>query len=180
MDNDKKAAANAVLVRKLLFILTRMMGRQMEQQLKAHGSGISGLQYGAMRVLYHHHISTLTLSELSRHMELTPATLVPVIDALEREGLLERNRDPKDRRRTLLSLTGRGVQMLDRIPRIDHHNAFVDGLDKLGPEKSEQLALLLRELANHMVASDEKLAQCLPWHPGGSNIETPEEDDDTD
>jgi DNA-binding MarR family transcriptional regulator len=131
-----------------------------------------------MRVLYHHHITTL--SELSRHMELTPATLVPVIDALQRERLLERNRDPKDRRRTLLSLTKRGLEMLDQIPRIDHHNAFVDGLKKMGPEKSEQLGLLLRELADCMVASDEKLAQCLPWHPGGFNNETPEEDDEAD
>ncbi len=175
MTNNDNVIATAAQVRKMLFILTRLMGRELDEQLKQHGLRISGLQYGALRVLYHHHITTL--SELSRHMELTPATLVPVVDSLERDRLLERRRDPKDRRRTLLSLTENGLDILDKIPFIDRHNAFVDGIEKLGAERSEQLVLLLHELADHMVASDERLAQCMPWHRAISDENTSKEDD---
>src|SRR5437764_4877786 len=47
----------------------------------------------------------LSHRELAEHVLLTPATLTPVVDALEAGGDIRRDRDPDDRRVVRLHLT---------------------------------------------------------------------------
>ena len=54
----------------------------------------------------------LTHREVAEHCWIKPATLTPVIDALEREGLLSRQRDAADRRNVRLHITGDGKDAL--------------------------------------------------------------------
>jgi DNA-binding MarR family transcriptional regulator len=55
--------------------------------------------------------------QLSTQLSLDPTTVVALVDDLERGGLLRRSRDPKDRRRHILSITERGYQALEGIER---------------------------------------------------------------
>jgi DNA-binding MarR family transcriptional regulator len=48
--------------------------------------------------------------DLAGHLRLAPATLTPVLDALEAEGALTRVRDGRDRRVVRISITERGRQ----------------------------------------------------------------------
>ncbi len=50
----------------------------------------------------------LSHRELAEHVLLTPATLTPVLDALESSGDVRRDRDPEDRRVVRLHLTDAG------------------------------------------------------------------------
>lgn len=50
--------------------------------------------------------------ELAARVGITPATLTPVVDALERGGELTRDRDPDDRRVVRLAITARGRERL--------------------------------------------------------------------
>ena len=50
----------------------------------------------------------LSHRELAEHVLLTPATLTPVLDALEGSGDIRRDRDPEDRRVVRLHLTDLG------------------------------------------------------------------------
>lgn len=52
----------------------------------------------------------LSHRELAGRLGVTPATLTPVVDALEQVGDLRRERDRSDRRIVRLSLTGHGAQ----------------------------------------------------------------------
>ena len=67
----------------------------------------------ALRVLMRHGV--IRLSELSDHLHIAARSTTEVVDALETRGLVERRRDPEDRRATLVALTEHGTSVLDAI-----------------------------------------------------------------
>lgn len=73
--------------------------------------------------------------------------LVALIDDLEARGLVERRRDPRDRRNYALSLTDAGRQTLRRLSAVakQHEQALTAALDD---EERAQLASLLRRVAD--------------------------------
>jgi len=144
---DEELFATALEIRILTKIMTQIATRSQEQHLQAHGASCSALQHGIMRQLYHHQY---TSSELSRKMYIDPATLVPVVDALERQGYVQRGKDPNDRRRNPLSLTKKGAELLAQVPLFDHTGPLANGLTSLGDEQARELLRLLRELITHM------------------------------
>ena len=54
----------------------------------------------------------LNQRELARRLGTDPGNLIAVLDSLEGDGLLERTRDPADRRQRLVSLSPRGRRVL--------------------------------------------------------------------
>src|SRR3954465_14072552 len=74
------------------------------------GLGLSGRQYMVLAILCSDEPTSQL--ELARLCGLLPAQIVPVVDELERRGLVERQRDESDRRRSVVRTTPRGVQLL--------------------------------------------------------------------
>jgi DNA-binding MarR family transcriptional regulator len=50
-------------------------------------------------------------SDLARKLQLTSSASTALVDRLERQGVAERTRHPRDRRRTIVRLTERGSQI---------------------------------------------------------------------
>lgn len=71
---------------------------------------ISGRNYTALAVIERDQPSSQL--ELARLMGKAPAMCVGMLDELEAEGLVARVRDPKDRRRSIVSLTDAGRRKL--------------------------------------------------------------------
>jgi DNA-binding MarR family transcriptional regulator len=149
---DEDLLVTALEIRILANILTKLAARSLEQHLQEHGAPINAHQHSILRMLGQRQY---TSSELSRKIRLDPATLVPMVDALERHGYAHRGVDPADRRRTPLSLTERGAELLARIPIFDRDDALVTGLMSMGDESARQLLHLLRVLVNHMTPNAE-------------------------
>ncbi|MCA9908359.1 MAG: winged helix DNA-binding protein [Anaerolineae bacterium] len=126
-----------------MLTLTKINGRYREQRLASFGADISNMQFGMLRVLS---LGEQTLSELSRHMVLDPTTLVPAVAKLRRRGLIQSRRDRRDRRRAPLSLTDKGRTLIEEISNFEDDDPIFAAVNALGPEKSEQLVGLLREL----------------------------------
>jgi DNA-binding MarR family transcriptional regulator len=145
--NEEELYAAAVEVRVLAAIVHKMAFRDLVRRLEASNAGVSGLQYGVLRFLQRH---PSTLSEMSRTMRLAPPTLLPVVDALEQKGLVERGRDPEDRRRTPLLLTAGGLQTLERLPLVGGADSLAISLQAMGDDKTRTLCELLRELTQHI------------------------------
>lgn len=53
---------------------------------------------------------TLPSTRIARHMVKEAQTITGLVDRMERAGWLDRHGDPKDRRKTLVSLTNSGVK----------------------------------------------------------------------
>src|SRR3954452_6335153 len=105
------------------------------------GLGLSGRQYMALAILSSDEPSSQL--ELARLCGLLPAQVVPVVDELERRGLVERRRDETDRRRSVVRATSAGLKLLaraDALARSIEDALFAD----LDPAAREQLAGTLR------------------------------------
>src|SRR5689334_15003548 len=74
------------------------------------GLGLSGRQYMVLAILSSDEPSSQL--ELARLCGLLPAQIVPVVDELERRGLVERQRDENDRRRSVVRPTELGTATL--------------------------------------------------------------------
>jgi len=146
--------ADAERVRTLIFMVSKSVMRDLDRRLDASGVGISGPQYGVMRLLSQ---ESATITELSSRMMLSPATLVPVVDTLERKGFLQRGVDPKDRRRVPLLLTDAGAEVVARFAVVAGLDPLTQGLNDLGHEKAQQLQTLLLELVNQFAEDDVML-----------------------
>ena len=86
----------------------------------------------------------ITQSRLAEAVGLDRSTLVPVLDGLERRGLIER-RQGKDRRTNGLWLTPSGKRLLGRVRRriAVHERRMVSGMSD---KERDQLVALLAKL----------------------------------
>jgi len=84
----------------------------------------------------------VTQGDLPKLVDIDKATLTPIIDALEREGFIERRQDAADRRRNNLFLTAKGraheKPLMDRATEV-----VAAALQGVTPE---ELAILRRGL----------------------------------
>lgn len=148
--------ASATEIRILLRILTKLSHQEFQEHLEACGAGISTPHYGVMRLLKYH---PYTIKELSKHMLVEPASLVPIVDELERKDFVRRTTDPNDRRRTPLILTQEGDHMLMSVPDARTTGPFMKTLEAMGEEKMLNLLAGLRTLAAGMSENKEMITE---------------------
>ena len=120
-------------IRLLILMVNKFSMRDLDRRLEVSGTGISGLQYGVMRLLSH---ESGTISELSSRMLLVPATLVPVVDALERKGFVEPWLRSEGSPHVPLMLTESGLEVMKHVPLTSELDSLTQGLASLGLEKS--------------------------------------------
>jgi MarR family transcriptional regulator, organic hydroperoxide resistance regulator len=100
-------------------------------------------QYLVMLALWQE--APLSVTELSRRLELDPGTLSPLLKRLETAGYLTRERDRGDERSLAVRLTPAGVALRDEAERIPP--AIVERLDMDLPELRELHASLTEVIA---------------------------------
>lgn len=128
-----------------------------EQLLIDNNINLSMLQVRIMRVLEYE--GEMIASELSRKLMLDPSTLVPSVNGLVEKGYIQRNRDPDDRRRVLLSLTEKGKQLSDQLWEIPHNHVVVQGIEQMGEGDARQLLSLMQKLVANLPDGEHVLEQ---------------------
>jgi DNA-binding MarR family transcriptional regulator len=90
--------------------------------------GLTALQYTALTVLERR--PDLSAAELARSSFVTTQTMADMVTSLQARGLIERHRDPTDRRRLVLALTAEGWRLLSkyRVEVSDLEAQMVSGL----------------------------------------------------
>lgn len=107
------------------------------------GQQLTVSQFGALETLYH--LGPLCQRDLGKKLLKSGGNITVVVDNLERRSLVERRRDPEDRRYVDVHLTEKGRALIaERFPR--HVEKIVEEMGHLSAEEQEALALLCRKL----------------------------------
>jgi homoprotocatechuate degradation regulator HpaR len=109
--------------------------------LREHG--LSDQQWRVLRVLGEHGV--LETGRVAREAYILGPSLTGVLARMERDGLIRRERDPADQRRTVVEATARGRKMVDRLSTtVETHYQWLES--SLGKQKLAQLYELLDQL----------------------------------
>jgi DNA-binding MarR family transcriptional regulator len=118
----------------------------------------SELANASRAVLQHLVLSgPLTIGEMARHLARAQSVVSEIVDHLERDGLLERMRDPKDRRRTLVWLTDAGVERLDREREVLSHDLLARAMARMSDRDRRSLLRGMRSLLAADGAGERKI-----------------------
>ena len=132
---------NALKLYTQLMRATNTVTEKMHRHLRSHRLSIS--QFGVIEALYH--LGPLCQKDIGAKILKTSGNITLVIDNLENRKLVQREKDPNDRRRLTVRLTHAGEAMIkDIFPR---HTEIAHTVFKvLEPEEQETLGLLLKKL----------------------------------
>jgi DNA-binding MarR family transcriptional regulator len=96
-----------------------------------------------------HHLAMsgpLTVGEMARHFARAQSVTSEIVDGLEEKGLLERVRDTRDRRRTLVWLTDEGHDVLTRRREVLDPTRVARAMRALTDRQRSTLVSTLRAL----------------------------------
>lgn len=105
---------------------------------------------GASRAVLEHLAlaGPLTVGEAAAHMSRAQSVISEIVTHLERQGLLEREDDPTDRRRTLIWLTAHGHEALRRDREVLSVNQLARAMARLPSGQADELIVGLRTLVD--------------------------------
>ena len=112
-----------------LYTITRLITQAYRPLLEP--LGLTYPQYLVMMVLWEQ--DNQTVGDICRRLMLDTNTLTPMLQRMEREGLVVRTHGISDGRQTLVSLTKKGIQLEDRakdIPECIEQNWHGDTLSQ--------------------------------------------------
>jgi DNA-binding MarR family transcriptional regulator len=100
-------------------------------------------------LLYLREMTKATQQSLAEALMLDANNTVILLNGLEEKGMVERTRDPEDRRRHLVAVTSKGLKGLEKAER-ELETVEGDVLGNLGDsERSELHDLLAKALEDH-------------------------------
>jgi homoprotocatechuate degradation regulator HpaR len=109
--------------------------------LREHG--LSDQQWRVLRVLGEH--GTVETGRVAREAYILGPSLTGVLARMERDGLIRRERDPADQRRTVVEATAKGLKLVEKLSStIESHYQWLE--KSLGKQKLSQLYELLDRL----------------------------------
>jgi len=150
MDNRSNTAL--VALRRILRV-TELNSRKLARQSELTASQLLLLKHVAQ------HGQALP-SAIAKAIELKQATITVLINKLEEDGLVTRNRDTEDRRRVWVRLTNAGREVLDRSPDL-LQSRFEHGFEQLEEWEQSMIITTLERIASLLDAEDVEAAPVL-------------------
>jgi len=99
-----------------LGLAIKVSSKSLERALDVEVRGLYGLSSGQWKVVIALSVQNgLSQRDLAERIFVDATTLVPIIDSMERKGLVERKTDPKDRRNNKIFLTPKSGSLVDPI-----------------------------------------------------------------
>ena len=110
-------------------------------------------QFAVLEALYH--LGPMTAGEVSQKILKSGSNLTTVIDNLERDGLVRRERDANDRRVIHVHLTEAGSSKIEAVFP-EHVAALVEEFSVLSASEQELLGKLCKKLGTRIVRDSSK------------------------
>ena len=102
----------------------------------------------------------ITVAQIAKEVQLSPATVSRILDRLVKAGFVTRVRSEQDRRKVSLSLTTSGLERYQALPT-PLQERFIVRLNALAPEERTRLLDSLRTIADLMDATNLDAAPLL-------------------
>jgi DNA-binding MarR family transcriptional regulator len=131
----------------LLHTLIKLSKKDMDQRFSRAGIPITPLQFWVLKATEQ---ESITLNEIAKRFNFSPPSLIPVVDALEKQHYLQRKDDPIDRRKVQLLITKKGQELIYKVPQDDKNDSLNIAFNKLSQTKRKHLLELLQELSNNI------------------------------
>ena len=137
----------------LISKIRQISGRIFDKKLKNYG--INDLNTAQGRIIFslwqHNHIP---ISYLARQTALGKTTLTSMLNRLERSGYIASSVDEKDKRKTLVSLTGKSKLLEERYEAVSREMTllFYEGLSENQIDNFENL---LKRILSNLVKYEE-------------------------
>ncbi|MFM8491773.1 MAG: MarR family winged helix-turn-helix transcriptional regulator, partial [Candidatus Methylopumilus sp.] len=94
-------------------------------------TGLSGAQLWVMQQVYN--FNGISNAELAKNLSIHVSTCSLLVNKLIKKNLIEKNRDPKDERKIVLTLSPKGKQLMAKAPK-SPEGAIPSTLKKLNIE----------------------------------------------
>lgn len=114
---------------------------------QAREHGLTGPQISALKIL--EAMGDLSLTELSEKMSARNSTLTGIVDRMERDGLVVRERSQSDRRVVLIRSTEKGQALAASVP-VSAMEVFGVALRSLEENDRRELRRILSTLAERV------------------------------
>ncbi|MBX3564965.1 MAG: MarR family transcriptional regulator [Sphingomonas sp.] len=134
----------------LMSDVSRLMRRRFDE--RARTSGATGAQWRTLKIL--ERSEGLNQGQLADMLEVEPITACRMIDRLEEAGLVERRRDPADRRAWRIFLTGKARPVLTELKDIAG-GMIEEALQGLSARQREELIGSLNAIRANMTHTHE-------------------------
>jgi DNA-binding MarR family transcriptional regulator len=113
--------------------------------------GLDPRQFGALNLVAN--AEGISQRAMTEPLGIPASRLVAVVDELEHARLIERRRNPSDRRAYALYLTAKGREMLSQARRVAHRNEQQFSAPLAAGEREQLLGLLRRLAEGHELRS---------------------------
>jgi DNA-binding MarR family transcriptional regulator len=133
----------------LMSDVSRLMRRRFDE--RARKSGATGTQWRTLKLLERR--EGINQGQLAELLEVEPISACRMIDRLEEAGLVERRRDPADRRAWLIFLTDKARPVLDEL-HVVASGMIEDLLQGLNATEIENLLHALNTMRANMTTID--------------------------
>lgn len=112
--------------------------------------GLTGPQLMILQALAQ--TGPMTVGQLAARINLSQATVTPILDRLERKQLVQRSRGVTDKRKVFISLTPGGRHTLAAAPALLQEH-FVSAFNQLPDSEQVEILSALQRVARMMRAS---------------------------
>ena len=106
--------------------------------------GLTSGQFAVLEALYHK--GELSVGEVQEKILTTSGTIPVIVRNLEKEGLLERARDEKDKRRFILRITKKGRDLMDLVYP-ENEEIIVSMINRWNKEEQEQILKYMKKFS---------------------------------
>lgn len=134
-------------VSKLKTQISIMKKKKFEKQESLHSG-----EFALMKQIAHHkktHDKNPTLVILSQNLQITQATVTPLVDRLVAKGFVIKENSQMDKRAKVVSLTEKGCEILMKNSA-EEHEKIQKLIQHLGDEDTENLIRILEKITNYL------------------------------
>ncbi|HYL65586.1 MAG TPA: MarR family transcriptional regulator [Nitrosopumilaceae archaeon] len=138
--------------------------KSLERTLDVELRGQYGLSGGQWKVILVLSIQNgISQKDLAERIFVDSTTLVPIIDGMEKKGLVERRTDPKDRRNNNIFLTTKSESLVDPIIEIILHmrKIFFKNISENDLEFTRNILKKITINADSYITKNEGITQSL-------------------